>query len=108
MRTVLLLLASSCTAFAEEPPVAWSDDPPVAWTDKPAVAALPPIDFDLRALNAAPAVAAPAAFRRGSFYAGHDCPECGRIVLAKSGSAGRGQHWHVCPADGCYWRHDDK
>lgn len=71
---------------------------------------LPPIDFDLSALQApaAPVVAAPPRFQRGSFSPGHACPECGRVVLAKSGRGPvAGSHWHVCPVDRCSWWHRD-
>lgn len=116
--TLALLLMLTPAALPDSPPVAWSDEPPVAWdaSKEPARKRaipdrLPPIDFDLSALRAAPAVAAPAAFQRTSIERreSHNCPRCGALVLAKSGRGPEpGTHLHRCPYDGSVWFHSDK
>jgi hypothetical protein len=110
---LFLFWAVSVPARADELPTAWSDEPPVAWTDAkpPALTSLPPIDFDLSALRAAPAVAAPVAFQRPAIERreSHACPRCGALVLAKSGRGPEpGTHLHRCPYDGSVWFHGDK
>jgi predicted RNA-binding Zn-ribbon protein involved in translation (DUF1610 family) len=61
--------------------------------------------------SAAPAVAAPAAFQRTTIERreSHNCPQCGALVLAKSGRGPEpGTHLHRCPYCNVVWFHDDK
>lgn len=94
------LAAADRVAYVDRQVVRYDGDRAIVVTEPVAVVVTEPV------VRAAPAVAVAPTFQRGSYHAGHDCPNCGREQTRISNDDGP-SHTHVCPACEISWHHVD-